>query len=175
MADDADTIDNDGGRFPPEERVVIPRRRKYSHNRPSTMYGKKFSKGRMAAVLNALSQGATLTAAADVAGISTKTVRDWRAKDADFEAAYLEAVEMGTDVFEEEAARRAVDGVDEPHYNQGVMCGYTRKYSDTLLILLLKARRREKFGDKQEITGKDGGPVAVIARRVIDPAANAKD
>lgn len=37
------------------------------------------------------------------------------------------------------------------------------QYSDQLLALLLKANNRRKFGDKQEITGVDGGPLRVEA------------
>ena len=37
------------------------------------------------------------------------------------------------------------------------------QYSDQLLALLLKANNRRKFGDKQEITGADGGPLQVEA------------
>ena len=37
-----------------------------------------------------------------------------------------------------------------------------RKYSDSLAMFLLKGYRRRKFGDKQEITGADGGPLALV-------------
>ena len=37
-----------------------------------------------------------------------------------------------------------------------------RKYSDGLAQFLLKGYRRKKFGDKQEITGADGGALAVV-------------
>lgn len=36
-----------------------------------------------------------------------------------------------------------------------------RKYSDSLAQFLLKGYRRKKFGEKIELTGKDGGPVAI--------------
>lgn len=37
-----------------------------------------------------------------------------------------------------------------------------RVYSDSLLSLLLKGRRKAVFADRTEITGADGGPVTVI-------------
>lgn len=37
-----------------------------------------------------------------------------------------------------------------------------RKYSDSLAQFLLKGYRRRKFGDKQEITGADGGPLSTV-------------
>ena len=42
---------------------------------------------------------------------------------------------------EEEAIRRAVDGVDRPVFFQGKIVGYTKEYSDTLLKFLLEAKR----------------------------------
>lgn len=37
-----------------------------------------------------------------------------------------------------------------------------RKYSDSLAVFLMKGYRRRKFGDKQEITGANGGPLSTI-------------
>jgi hypothetical protein len=52
--------------------------------------------------------------------------------------------ETGTDLLEDEALRRAEDGVAEPRFYEGRLCGHVQKYSDTLLIFLLKARRPQK-------------------------------
>lgn len=40
---------------------------------------------------------------------------------------------------------------------------YVREYSDTLLALMLKAKRKREYGDasKIELTGADGGPVEI--------------
>jgi hypothetical protein len=51
-------------------------------------------------------------------------------------------------MLEDEAKRRAHDGIDEPVFYQGEKCGVVRKYSDNLLIFMLKARRREKFSER---------------------------
>ena len=79
---------------------------------------------------------------------------EWRAADPLFAEAWDEAVELGTDELEEEARRRAFRGVDEPVFYQGEVCGEIRKYSDTLLIFLLKGRRPEKYRERAEITGQ---------------------
>ncbi len=52
--------------------------------------------------------------------------------------------------------RRAVEGVDEPRFHDGQICGHVRKYSDTLLIFMLKARRPDKYKERGEVaqTGK---------------------
>ena len=60
-----------------------------------------------------------------------------------------------------EARRRALTGVEEPVYYKGEAVDRTAKYSDTLLIFLLKAHRPEKFRDNvsAEHSCKDGGPI----------------
>lgn len=37
-----------------------------------------------------------------------------------------------------------------------------RKYSDPMAMFLIKGYRRRKFGDKQEITGANGGPLSTV-------------
>jgi hypothetical protein len=76
---------------------------------------------------------------------------EWRAADPLFAAAWDEAVETGTDELEEEARRRAFSGVDEPVFYQGEVCGEIRKYSDTLLIFLLKGRRPDRYRERVTI------------------------
>lgn len=41
----------------------------------------------------------------------------------------------------------------------------TKKYSDSLLALRLKGRRRRVYGDKTEITGAGGGPIEVQVKQ----------
>ena len=70
-------------------------------------------------------------------------------------------------MLEEEARRRAYVGFDEPVFGSGghgigtVQVGVIRKYSDTLLIFLLKGIRPGKFREnhKHEHTGLNGGPI----------------
>ena len=60
-------------------------------------------------------------------------------------------------MLEDEAVRRAVDGVRKPIFYKGKpirICGeivYETEYSDALLIQLLKAYNPEKFGDKRQV------------------------
>jgi len=101
---------------------------------------------RETAVLSALSEGASLKAAAVAAGIRPATLTTWQAGDARFAAAIAIATEAGADALEDEALRRAVEGVDEPVFYRGERIGTARKYSDTLLMFLLKSRRPEIYG-----------------------------
>lgn len=122
-----------------------------------------------AAFLTAYVQTATISHAAKAAGIDRTTHYRWLENDAEyakaFDAAHSDAVER----LEAEAVRRAADGVDEPVFYKGEPVGYVRKYSDTLLIFLLKAANPEKYRERisAELTGKDGTPLAInIAGRL---------
>jgi hypothetical protein len=95
----------------------------------------------------------------------------------EFKAAFEQAAEDATDLLEEEARRRAVEGVPEPHFYEGVACGYVQKYSDSLLMFLLKGKReayREKrsFGVGVE-AGVTGGLRKVIVEIDESPGAGA--
>jgi hypothetical protein len=59
--------------------------------------------------------------------------------------------------FEAEAIRRAVDGYQDPVYQAGKLVGYRLKYSDTLLMFMLKAMRPEKYREKLPEFSIDGG------------------
>lgn len=72
----------------------------------------------------------------------------------------------GTPVMETYIATGA-DGVETPHQrpvqaldpNGRPLWLTVTKYSDPLLALLLKGRRKRVFADRTELTGADGGPV----------------
>src|SRR5260221_14175693 len=91
--------------------------------------------------LEALASCGNVTQSAKVAGISWRHAHRLRNERADFAGAWDEALQQAADVLETEARRRAADGWDEPVFHQGFVCGIVRKYSDTLLIFLLKGAR----------------------------------
>jgi hypothetical protein len=121
--------------------------------------------------LEALASGASVNSAVKSAGYARASVYKWRAADGEFALAWHDAVEAGTDALEDEALRRAKDGIDEPRFYEGHECGYVRKYSDTLMIFLLKGRRPEKYSDRVTTThqGPGGGPITEIRRIIIEP------
>lgn len=130
------------------------------------------------AFLAALAECGILTQAAELAGIDRVTVWRRRQDDADFSAACDRAIDMAADKLEAEARRRAVDGVEEPVYQGGQLIGTRTVYSDSLLALLLKGRRKKVFAERVEQTGADGGPVqssVVIATGVPPVVPDADD
>jgi hypothetical protein len=99
--------------------------------------------------------------AAEVSGLPPRTVYGWRDKDPEFAQRWQEARESFADHLEAEATRRAVAGVEKGVWHQGVRVGNEQQYSDSLLALMLKAKRAREYGDKSkvELTGADGGPI----------------
>jgi hypothetical protein len=95
--------------------------------------------------------GGNVSRACAAIHLTRTRVYEWRAADPLFAIAWDEAVEFGTDDLEEEARRRALEGVDEPVFYQGEECGVIRKYSDTLLIFLLKGRRPDRYRERVTI------------------------
>jgi hypothetical protein len=118
----------------------------------------KFTKDRREAFLRALADTGIVTVAAGVAGVTRERVYQVRKEDPVFAAAWDEAEEKAADALEAEAWRRAVVGVPEPLLSGGKVVRdddglpiAIRRYSDTLMIALLKARRPEKFKDRQVV------------------------
>lgn len=105
--------------------------------------------------LAALAQGYTITAACAKIGFTRPCVYGYRKDDPQFAAEWDDAYERGSDYIEDEARRRAVEGVTKPVFYQGVVCGEVQEYSDTLMIAMLKARKPEKFRERfdHNVTG----------------------
>lgn len=109
--------------------------------------------------LAAFAEVGTITHAALAAGVDRQTHYNWLEADEAYAKAFVDAEGMAADTLEHEARRRACDGVDEPVFYEGKKVATVRKYSDTLLIFLLKGARPEKFRDRHELSGPGGKPL----------------
>lgn len=134
---------------------------------------------KQARLLKAYRECGNVKASCKAAGIHRSTFYDWRANDEAFAATLAEAEKDACDTLEMAAYERAVKGVEsivvsmgrvvyeeipllddegkpkldkrgEPMYQHGKAIK-ERKYSDTLLITLLKARLPEKYRERQHI------------------------
>jgi hypothetical protein len=108
----------------------------------------KLTSERQERFLKALANTGSVTAAIAVANTSRTRVYELRKADPSFASAWEEAEEIATDRLEEEARRRAVEGVAEPLVSAGKLVRdddgqpiAIRRYSDNLLLALLKAHR----------------------------------
>lgn len=124
------------------------------------------------------------------AAVDINRVTAWRARqnDEEFAKAWDEAMEDGIDRAEQEAFRRGVYGYEEPVIDKGRLAYVyeryldedqrecwrvklddkgqpipltVRKHSDPMLALVLKGRRKQVYAERTELTGADGGPVAM--------------
>lgn len=89
---------------------------------------------------------------AESVGLTRRMVYFWKEKDPQFLADFAVAEIEATESLEAEAHRRGVEGWDEPVYQQGARIGDIRRFSDTLLIFLLKGRAPQKYRDRYDVT-----------------------
>lgn len=115
-------------------------------------------------------KGLSVSGSAEAAGIARKTIYLWRSADPAFVADEQAAYEAGIDALEDEARRRAYEGVDKPVYQKGERVGLIREYSDTLLIFLLKGGRPDKFRERQDVnhSGTVGMSITIDDLRAAD-------
>lgn len=122
----------------------------------------KITPERKAAFCAALAaSGGNVSRACEAVDITRMTAYGWRRDDEDFAKAWDQAKEIGMDALEDEATRRAYEGIDKPIVHQGVVTDTVKDYSDTLMIFLLKGGKPAKYRERQEISGPGGGPIVV--------------
>ncbi len=118
--------------------------------------------------LLALAESGNVTRAAKKAKLSRTQLYNKRKADPAFAKVWDEAEALGVSALEDEARRRAYDGWLEPVFHKGVKVGTVRKFSDTLLIVLLKAHKPEKYRENIKMDSQISGDVSV--RHEISPA-----
>lgn len=106
--------------------------------------------------LEVYAETGNVSLATQAIGVNRATPYKWRKTDEKFAQAWDQAAEEAADKLEQEAWRRAVQGVEKPVYYKGKLIDKVREYSDTLLIFLLKGFRPEKYSEKQEIKHSGG-------------------
>lgn len=127
-----------------------------------------------------LSESGHIGIACRESGVSRLLVLWHRDNDREFRALLEEAQRLGLESLEDEAVRRARDGVDEPVFYRGEQCGSIKRYSDLLLMFLLKAvnpaRYRDNYrvelhGDLESVRLSDEERAAKIAELLAIAAA----
>jgi hypothetical protein len=141
--------------------------------------------------LKELATSGNVTHSAATAGLDRKTVYNWYESDVEFAKAWNDALEQAGDILEAEARRRAAHGVDEPIVWQGKVSATwindrgevvaegtpgakqipltVKKYSDTLLIFLLKGAKPAKYRDNVDVTS-GGKPIVTTSPQVLQDA-----
>ena len=106
------------------------------------------------AFLAAFRKTGNVRLACEAAEVGRSSHYRWLETDAAYEEAFELAKEDAADILEAEAKRRAIEGVLEPvGFYKGEPGGHVRRYSDTLLIFLLKGLRPEVYRERVEVRG----------------------
>lgn len=111
---------------------------------------------------------------ASVGGVGVRTVERYLAEDEDFRAAIDEAKGVFLAKLERAAERRAIKGVTSTRKGKDGDVYTETKYSDTLLVHLLKANGRGKHTEHIEVDQRTKADVAVdLSAIAADPEARA--
>ena len=124
---------------------------------------------------------ASITQSARWAKVHRQTHYDWLRDEPEYAAAFALAEPRAMRALEDEAVRRAREGIRRAVRYKGKIVGYETEYSYQLLVTLLKGglpgKYRERFSG--EITGAGGGPIEIAAailearrQRLEAPASN---
>lgn len=98
-------------------------------------------------LLTAYIEEQSLRAACQTTGIVPMNHYNWLRADPNYAAAFDQAEKIIADNLEGEARRRAATGYNEPVFWRGQQVSTVRKYSDLLLIFLLKGAKPDKYRD----------------------------
>jgi len=122
----------------------------------------KFTPGKRAAFIAELAKTGYPYPAAHEVGVSVGTVYHHRRTDPAFAEQWEKALEDNTQQLEKEAKRRAFEGILEDVYYAGKRVGQQRRFSDNLLMFLLKGRKPEVYREKFE--AKFSGDIQVVVK-----------
>jgi hypothetical protein len=132
---------------------------------------KAAARARRQAFIAALEKGLSVTGAAAAAGINRTLAYKWREALPAFAVAWDAAVQTAADLLEDEALRRAMEGVEKPVFYRGQQIGAVRTYNDRLLALLLQRRRPAAPAPRPPSKAE----LAAEARRREENAARAEE
>ena len=102
--------------------------------------------------LKAYAQCGNLTTAAKAARVERRTIYEWQEHEPEFALAMRQADLQATEILEKEAWRRAREGHAEPVFQHGKQVGTIQRFSDQLLMFLLRARAPERYRDRVDVS-----------------------
>lgn len=115
---------------------------------------------------------ASVTKAAKLSKVPRSTIYQWLSDDEKFKEKFDQSCIIAVSALEDEAVRRAYEGTLRPVFQGGKKVGKIKEYSDTLLIVLLKARAPEKYKERfqSEVSGPNGTPIKTESTVLILPS-----
>lgn len=123
-----------------------------------------------------LAQTGNPSIACQLSGLTRRQITNQKQRDPVFAAAYADAMDDAADLLEAEAWRRALEGVAQPVLKAGqpVLDPATgeaiivRRYSDALLVMLLRGSRPEKFVARFAPTTAVADPSSIMREIAAD-------
>lgn len=103
------------------------------------------------AFLAAYAHTGRITRAALSAQVNWRNHYNWLKSDEQYVLSFAEAQRMAGDFFEDEAIRRALEGIQKPVFYRGEHVENETVYSDTLMIVLLKGAKPDKYRDNVKV------------------------
>lgn len=126
------------------------------------------SSGLQSRFLAAFGACSSVIQAARWAKISRNAHYNWMKDDPTYPDRFREAEKKAARSLEDEAVRRAHQGLRKAIFYKGKIVGWETEYSDMLMLALLKAGQPDKFIEKRAIEhqGQGGGPLEIRVIRV---------
>lgn len=112
--------------------------------------------------LRIYAQVGSISKVCQIMGIGRRTVQMYAQKHPEYRERMNEAKEECTERMEAEAIRRGTDGYEEPVFYKGVQVSTIRKFSDILLIFMLKALRPEVYRENTNVHIPEGITVKLV-------------
>lgn len=111
--------------------------------------------------LNCFSVCARVGLASRWAHLSPFAHKNWMREDPTYPARFALALRDASRCIEDEAVRRAVEGIRKPVRYKGRIVGHVQEYSDTLLLALLRAYEPERFHERSSVEHSGPGGAAI--------------
>jgi hypothetical protein len=100
---------------------------------------------RLAEFFRHLARTASVSTACEKTGLRRSSVYWLRNNDPAFAARWTEALDLGVEQLQDNAMKRAIDGVERPVWRGGEKVGSVTHYDNRLLQFLLKAHRPQVY------------------------------
>jgi hypothetical protein len=123
--------------------------------------------------LQCFEETGNISKSAEIAGINRRDHYDWLKNDEKYVDAFAKSAQIAGDSLEAEGFKRALEGWEEPVFYQGEQTATIRKFSDTLLIFLLKGAKPNKYSDRSLHTLQNpDGSAANLVQVIFKDAKN---
>lgn len=124
--------------------------------------------------LEGVSRSNSITKVCAELNLSRVVVYAMKAQDSVFKQRLFDAQTIGVDAWEDEAARRAFDGVERKVFHQGVQIDTIKEYSDSLAIAMLRGAKPERYALQTRNETVVGGSLGINLETLSDAELNEK-